>query len=332
MKKINFIIPVFLLFILSCKHESLPKKAIEDMAATDLQKSVCVAQEILDREIAADPQRAVYIATLEQKINDYLKTDNQNARVPGKLYLPVVIHIVHVDTNIISNAQIISQVQVWNKDFNKQNVELANTSVYLAGYSYNNVANCQIEFYVTDIKRVATTVVEFPLNNTVKSSANGGSDPIDPATKLNVWVCNTPNGSSWGQGPGVNPLVDGVIIDYAFFGSNNPNFIGRIGTHEVGHWLNLWHIWGNTQCGDDLVNDTPLHFGPSSGCPAQGTRSACKRNPLLMWMNYMDYSMGTCQYMFTDGQKKRMDATIGNGRPAYFSTTKIYTDILNVVW
>ena len=42
----------------------------------------------------------------------------------------------------------------------------------------------------------------------------------------------------------------------------------------------------------------------------------------------MDYSWGTCEYVFTDGQKIRMDATIDLSRPAYFSTTKIYTDIL----
>ncbi|HEY6064489.1 MAG TPA: hypothetical protein VIV35_12810, partial [Chitinophagaceae bacterium] len=110
-------------------------------------------------------------------------------------------------------------------------------------------------------------VLEFPLNNAVKSAANGGSDPVDPATKLNIWVCNTPNGSSWGQGPGVIPALDGIIIDYAFFGANNPNYIGRVGTHEVGHWLNLWHIWGNSQCGDDQVQDTPKHFGPVADVP-----------------------------------------------------------------
>ena len=329
MKKILFILGSLLLFNISCQKQ---EKQVSDLATDPLaakaDQRICVSQEILEQEIATDPGRAKFLADLEEKTMLYKGREAVNLRGPGVLYLPVVIHVVLTDTTLIPNAQIISQLQVLNKDFNKLNTELANSSVYLAGYSFSNVANCQIQFYVANIVRVKTTVLEFPLDNTVKSSANGGSDPVDPATKLNIWVCNTPNGSSWGQGPGVPPALDGIIIDYAFFGTNNPNYIGRVGTHEVGHWLNLWHIWGNSQCGDDQVKDTPKHFGPSSYCPAAGTKSACNSRPLLMWMNYMDYTMGTCEYMFTGGQKLRMDATIDLARPAYFSTTKIYTDIL----
>lgn len=329
MKNIHLVLGSLLLFILSCqKQENQVSNNDKETVSSKADQRICVSQEILDQEIAADPGIAMYLASLEEKTRLYKGREVENLRGPGILYLPVVIHVVLTDTTLIPNSQIISQVQVLNKDFNKLNTELANTSVYLAGYAYSKVANCQIQFYVANIVRVKTTVLEFPLNNTVKSSANGGSDPVDPATKLNIWVCNTPNGSSWGQGPGVIPALDGVIIDYAFFGTNNPYFIGRIATHEIGHWLNLWHIWGNSQCGDDQVQDTPKHFGPSSGCPAAGTKSTCSSKPLLMWMNYMDYSLGTCEYMFTEGQKIRMDATIDNARPAYFSTTKIYTDIL----
>ena len=329
MKNIHLVLGSLLLFILSCqKQENQVSNNDKETVSSKADQRICVSQEILDQEIAADPGIAMYLASLEEKTRLYKGREVENLRGPGILYLPVVIHVVLTDTTLIPNSQIISQLQVLNKDFNKLNTELANNSVYLAGYSFSKVANCQIQFYVANIVRVQTTVLEFPLNNTVKSSANGGSDPVDPATKLNIWVCNTPNGSSWGQGPGVLPALDGIIIDYAFFGTNNPNYIGRIATHEAGHWLNLWHIWGNSQCGDDQVQDTPKHFGPSSGCPAAGIKSTCNSRPLLMWMNYMDYSMGTCEYMFTDGQKKRMDATIDFARPAYFSTTKIYTDIL----
>ena len=329
MKKILFILGSLLLFILSCqKQEKQASDTEKETLAANADQKICVSQEILDQQIAADPGRAKFLADLEEKTLLYKGREAVNARGPGVLYLPVVIHVVLTDTTLIPNSQILSQIQVLNKDFNKLNTELANTSVYLAGYSFNNVANCQIQFYVANIVRVQTTVIEFPMSDAMKSSATGGSDPVDPATKLNLWVCNTPNGASWGQFPGGSLLTDGVVIDYAFFGTNNPYFIGRIGTHEVGHWLNLRHIWGDSQCGNDQVNDTPKHFGPSSGCPAAGIKSTCSGKPLLMWMNYMDYSWGTCRYMFTDGQKKRMDATIDLSRPAYFSTTKIYTDIL----
>ena len=329
MKKILFILGGLLLFILSCqKLENRVGDIEKETLAAKANQTICMSDEMLKQDIASNPGRAKFLADLEEKTMLYKGRETGNARGPGVLYLPVVIHVVLTDTTLIPNSQILSQIQVLNKDFNKLNTELANTSVYLAGYSYSKVANCQIQFYVANIVRVQTTVIEFPLTDEMKSSATGGSDPVDPATKLNIWVCNTPNGASWGYFPGAPLLIDGVVIDYAFFGTNNPYFIGRVGTHEVGHWLNLRHIWGDSQCGNDQVNDTPKHFGPTSGCPAAGTKSTCSSQPLLMWMNYMDYSMGTCKYMFTDGQKKRMDATIDLARPAYFSTTKIYTDIL----
>lgn len=329
MKKINVFLGCLVLFLFSCNKQNthLPDVEKETTAAIADQYN-CESGRMLSEELASDPQRAQYLADLDEKAKLYENSNNVTERVPGILYLPVVIHIVHTDPNIVPDAQILSQLQVWNKDFNKLNTELANTSIYLAGYSFNNVANCQIQFYISNIVRVQTTVIEFPSNNTMKSSATGGSDPVDPATKLNVWVCNTPTGSSWGQFPGGSLLTDGIVIDYAFFGTSNPYYKGRVGTHEAGHWLNLRHIWGDRQCGNDEVQDTPKHKGPSSGCPAAGTKSTCSGKPLIMWMNYMDYSWGTCQYMFTDGQKIRMDATIDNARPAYFSTTKIYTDIL----
>ena len=329
MKKIHFILVSTLLFIFSCqKHETSVNDLEKETSADNAGQKICASQEMLNREIASDPGRAKFLADLEEKTKLYEGRVQGNARGAGILYLPVVIHVVLTDTTLIPNSQITSQLQVLNKDYNKLNAELANTSVYLAGYAFNKVANCQIQFYVANIVRVKTTVIEFPMDNSMKSSATGGSDPVDPASKLNIWVCNTPNGYSFGQFPGGPLLTDGVVIDYAVFGTNNSYYIGRIATHEIGHWLNLRHIWGDSQCGDDMVQDTPKHSGPSSGCPAVGIKSTCGGKPLLMWMNYMDYSFGTCEYMFTDGQKNRMDATIDNARHAYFSTTKIYTDIL----
>ena len=329
MKKIHLVLGSLLLFILSCqKQEKQVSNNDKETVSSNADQRICVSQEILDQDLAANPGRGKFLADLEEKTRLYKGREVENARGPGILYLPVVIHVVLTDTTLIPTAQIISQVQVWNKDFNKLNTELANTSIYLAGYSFNNVANCQIQFYISNIVRVQTTVIEFPSNNTMKSSATGGSDPVDPATKLNVWVCNTPSGSSWGQFPGGPLLTDGIVIDLAFFGTGNSYYKGRIGTHEAGHWLNLRHIWGDRQCGNDQVDDTPKHYGPSSGCPAAGIKSTCSGKPLIMWMNYMDYTWGTCEYMFTGGQKIRMDATIDFSRPAYFSTTKIYTDIL----
>src|SRR6185503_2542564 len=153
---------------------------------------ICMSAEMLKQDIASHPGRAAFLADLEEKTKLYENGEGGNARGTGIVYLPVVIHVVLTDTTLIPTAQIISQLRVWNKDFNKLNSELANPSVYLAGYSFSKVANCKIQFYITNIIRVQTTVTEFPLTDAMKSSATGGSDPVDPATKLNLWVCNTP--------------------------------------------------------------------------------------------------------------------------------------------
>ena len=328
MKKILIIISVSLICGTSCKKANSPVVPDDETLMAINSQHTCASAEILADELKNDPNRAIYLDDLENKIKNYKGRGMMNRRVSGKLYVPVVIHVVLIDPSVITDAAILYQQQVLNEDFNKANAELASPSVYLAGYQLSKVANCQIEFYITNVVRVATTVSEFPAHSdSMKFSALGGSDAVDPATKLNIWVCNTPGGLSWAKFPGGNVLTDGIVNDYEFFGPStpaHPYHKGRTATHEVGHWLNLRHIWGDAACGNDFVNDTPDHNGPNYYCPAQGLKSTCRTKPLMMWMNYMDYSYGVCRYMFTTGQKDRMDATIDNARSGYFSPSKIY--------
>jgi hypothetical protein len=328
MKKILIIISISLIFGTGCKKVNSPDVPAYNPLKVVNNQPTCVSAEMLAEELQKDPNRAIYLEDLEEKIQNYKGRGTINQRGSGKLYVPVVIHVVLTDPAIITDAAILYQQQVLNEDFNKANAELASTSVYLAGYPFNNVANCQIEFYITNIVRVATTVMEFPYHSdSMKFSALGGSNAVDAATKLNIWVCNTPGGLSWAKFPGGNVLTDGIVNDYEYFGPStpaHPNHKGRTATHEVGHWLNLRHIWGDAACGSDLVNDTPIHNGANYYCPAQGLKSTCKSKPLMMWMNYMDYTYGVCRYMFTTGQKQRMDATIDNARSGYCNPSKIY--------
>jgi len=107
------------------------------------------------------------------------------------------------------------------------------------------------------------------------------------------------------------------VVDYAYFGRGGsaqaPFDLGRTCTHEVGHWLNLRHIWGDGRCRqDDFVADTPSSDGPNYGCPGFPTTN-CKTAD--MTMNYMDYVNDACMYMFTDGQRNRMRAIFASGGP-----------------
>ncbi len=125
----------------------------------------------------------------------------------------------------------------------------------------------------------------------------------------------------FGQFPGGSPNTDGVVMGAQYFGSSDkgtgfylsaPYDKGRTTTHEVGHYLNLRHIWGDGPCGfDDLVADTPASNGPSGGCSTQKT--SCNSKDMVE--NYMDYSDDACMSLFTRGQKERMRAVLENGGP-----------------
>ena len=162
----------------------------------------------------------------------------------------------------------------------------------------------------------------------MKKASRGGIDPTSPTTKLNIWVVNKmiSQGKTilgYAQFPGGSSSTDGVVLGYNYTGRTGvvsaPFNLGRTATHEVGHWMNLRHIWGDATCGNDQVADTPIHNAPNSGVPAVGHRSTCTGTPLEMFMNYMDYTDDRGMYMFSLGQKARMDAifAIGGARASF---------------
>lgn len=244
----------------------------------------------------------------------------------------LVIHIVHVTSNPAQNLAdsiIENQVEVLNADFRRMNEDANNLRPEFDGI----VGDPLIQFDLLEVRRVGINSFIFPgfnLYDDIKSTAAGGSDPVDPSTTLNIWVgelfpglvlgyayppadlCNWPAGSS---APSAG--VDGVVIDYRAFGANNPassfyenqgaEINGRTTVHEVGHYLGLRHIWGDGACEeDDGIEDTPemAENSQATGCsPTKNTCGAGTNGDLPdMWENYMDYSQETCQVAFTKGQ------------------------------
>ena len=320
-----------ILLAASCTKQD--RQIPEDLIATETELTggrQCASSEILEQQISASPARARYMQDLEIKTQKFAERPVAN-RLDQTLYIPVVVHVVSTDYNLVTDAQIASQITVLNKDFTRTNSELLNSAVYLAGYSLANVPDCKIQFVLKQTVRKQTTVASFGTNDAVKKSVLGGSDAVDATTKLNLWVCDLSGGLlGYAQFPGGAVATDGVVIDYQGLGTSDattgyslyPNFnLGRTATHEVGHWLNLRHIWGDAKCGNDFVTDTPLHDASNGGCPAVGLKSRCQAKPLEQWMNYMDYTNDQCMYMFSAGQKVRMDAALDASRGAYFSTT-----------
>jgi hypothetical protein len=312
----------------SCQKKDLKTAEAEISTPEAPSQRICASDEVLQAQIADNPGRAKFLEDLEQKTENYEgRSKGINFRTAGTLYVPVVVHVVLPNPAQVSSAQIQSQIDVLNRDFNKTNSELSNSNVYLAGYDFNSVANCDVQFYVSQVVTKATTVASFGTNDAVKKSSAGGSDAVDATTKLNMWVCDLSSGYlGYAQFPGGAAATDGVVIDYQAFGTSAsyPMYssfnLGRTATHEVGHWVNLRHIWGDRRCGNDYVEDTPAHDGSNGGCPSNTQRSQCTGRPLEQWMNYMDYTDDKCMYMFSGGQKTRMDAAIDNARKSYFYT------------
>gem|GEM_PF-2203609 len=247
--------------------------------------------------------------------------------------IPVVIHVLYnTSTQNISDAQIQSQLDVLNRDF-----QLNNADTGLVPTAFKSlVADCRIAFCLaqrdpsgsatTGIIRKQTTKTSFNADtDDAKYNNTGGSSAWDASRYLNLWIVPeiTSGGQSgilgYAQFPGGAAATDGVVIGFRYFGTTGtavaPFNKGRTGTHEVGHWLNLRHIWGDESgCAqDDLVGDTPLQAGQNYGCPSFPKVDACTGGNGVMFMNYMDYTDDACMYMFTNGQKTRMYGVLQAG-------------------
>ncbi len=331
MKKLFPLFSFAIVLMVSCaKQDQLLENDLSDEPMELANGRQCAANEVLTEQIKANPARGKFLDDLEEKTKKFRGSQYAN-RANITLYVPVVVHVVKTNPTQITDAQIASQIAVLNQDYNKTNTELSSGSVYLAGYSVANVANCKIEFVLKQVIRKVTTVTAFGANDAMKKNTQGGSSPVNETTWLNMWVCDLSSGLlGYAQFPGGASATDGVVIDYQGFGTAAATTgyslysafnKGRTATHEVGHWFNLRHIWGDARCGNDFVSDTPQHDGSNGGCPAVGTRSKCPGKPQEQWMNYMDYTNDACMYMFSSGQKTRMDAAIDAARASWINTT-----------
>jgi hypothetical protein len=161
------------------------------------------------------------------------------------------------------------------------------------------------------------------MDDSIKFSATGGDDAWDPDKYLNIWVAPLSGGVlGYASAPGSDPNRDGVVIRYNAFGSNgaaaSPYNKGRTAVHEVGHWLGLFHIWGDEACGDDMIDDTPTQETFTNGCPSGTILSSCGNEPNgNMYMNYMDLTADACTNLFTRGQKVHMRTLFNSGGPRH---------------
>ena len=222
---------------------------------------VCGDQAYMQHLLSSNPSAAQSINNAERQM--------KNATAPNRpsgaerdtatnelINIPVVIHVLYNNaTQNISDAQILSQLEVLNNDFSNKNADRVNTPLAFTSF----VADSRIKFCLaqldpqnrrtTGIIRKNTSISLFAADDAMKSNERGGSTGWDSKKYLNIWVC-TLEGRSLGYAtpPGSPTELDGVVIAYDVFGTTAntraPFNKGRTATHEVGHWLGLKHLWG----------------------------------------------------------------------------------------
>ena len=246
----------------------------------------------------------------------------------GPTTIPVVVHVVfNTAAENISDAQIKSQIAALNKDYRATNPDKSKVPAVWKGL----VTDVNVQFALakkdpqgkptSGITRTQTTRTSFGSNDSVKSAATGGVNAWPTNRYLNIWVCTLGGGLlGYAQFPGGPSATDGVVILNTAFGTKGtataPFNLGRSATHEIGHWLNLRHIWGDTEhCeGTDFVADTPNAQQPNFGKPTF-PHITCNNGPNGdMFMDYMDYVDDAAMVMFSAGQVVRMNATLAGPR------------------
>lgn len=328
------------------------------------QKQRCGTDIVNLNRIQQNPS---LIKLREQQELALQKSILSSSRKRINLTIPVVVHVIYnTDLENISDEQVQSQIDALNRDFNNLNTDSLKTDHAF----YPLVGNIGIKFElatkdpsgkittgITRTKTSKTSWIEDDLNkDNMKFSNSGGIENWDPKRYLNIYTVRFDDavgllGYAYFPEDLANyPETDGVVIDFRCFGTKGtsgiegftPYNLGRTVTHEVGHWLGLFHIWGDKVfetdkvCGDDKVADTPPAEGDNTGNPVfpfrPNNKCGSDKNG-EMYMNYMDYVHDKSMVMFSKGQVTRMTSAINNFRKELLnyipSTIKVTNIVIN---
>jgi hypothetical protein len=290
----------------------------------------CATMEEHRRLAQISPEYRRRRREIELETREFMARYAEEGLRTGVVRIPVVVHVVYnTDAQNISDAQIQSQIDVLSADYRRTNADAGSVPAVFAGVA----ADTRIEFglavrdpncAITEgITRTHTTTTGFTrtTRNNVKSATTGGADPWPSDRYLNIWVANFTDGLlGFATFPGGVAARDGLVITtnaFGTIGTLDPKFnLGRTATHELGHWFNLIHIWGD----DSEEADTCSWSDECADTPNQGIMNydtpvfphvSCGNGPNGdMFMNYMDYVDDVAMFMFTEDQATRMNAAL----------------------
>jgi len=288
------------------------------------QNRTCGAHDKLELHQKNNPELIKKRAAIEKHTQQFASHEDRSSTV---YKLPVVVHVIYKNSaDNISDAQINSQITALNNAYRKLN-DVSGVPSEFASL----VADVGIEFHLADKdpSNASTTGITRkyvnkdywgmdPAIDDMKSSSYGGVDGWDADKYFNIWICKVdPNADilAWSSFPGEADSIDGVVCQPQYFGTtgtvSSPYHLGVTMVHEVGHYLNLNHIWGDGDCSaTDNVADTPSALEANYGTPTH-PHTTCSSND--MFMNYMDYCDDSALSMFSEGQKSRMLALFAPG-------------------
>ncbi|MCO5259640.1 MAG: M43 family zinc metalloprotease [Crocinitomicaceae bacterium] len=306
----------------------------------------CRQHTLLEQYKTHDP--ALYNTIMQGQAQLNAEMKNSNAAKADEIYtIPVVFHIIHNGgSENISDEQIYDQVAILNRDYRRLNADADNVNSNFTGMP----ADVKIEFKLATkapngacFKGITRTVSALTVD---PGGWNGGAQQLQAIFNgndvyqgtwahnkyLNVVVAKNIGGAA---GYTMYPNGGGTASNSIFILST---YVGSIGTsststsraltHEIGHWLNLSHVWGDNNdpgqaCGNDGVSDTPITKG-FTFCPNENGAKVCDPNIVENYENYMDYSY--CSKMFTPGQVTRMRTAITSstgGRSNIWTTANL---------
>lgn len=301
------------------------------LSSSGLWAQRCVSQERLAAYLQQHSDAEAARADLENFIQL-----QQAVQTRSTIDIPVVFHVVwNTAEENISDEQILSQLEVLNRDFRRTN----NSAGLIPSLFQSLAADMELNFCLArrspdgaSTNGILRRQTSFPFmgdriangRKSVCYTAEGGSDAWDTGRYVNVWVARRQFFPAEASFPGMGAAAeDGIIISPPFVGttgsaaSNQPYHLGRTLTHELGHYFNLYHLWGPGQTGSctqsDEVADTPLQSRSYLGeCPTHPQISCGSAD---MFMNFMNYTDDACMAMFSNGQKNRVWAAIAAARP-----------------
>jgi PKD repeat protein len=310
-------------------------------AQSQENKNPCGTTEAMEKHFQENPalrsQQQQYFERMRYELAT--KQGNSN-RAGNKRIIPVVFHIIHQNgTENISREQCLDQIRVLNECFSLSNESFQSRT---PACFKPLAADCEIEFRMAtkdDQGNCTDGVVRvFSAKTNAADNSNGvkALSHWNSYKYFNIWVVKSigrrdPAGGvtlGYAQFP-LTPSVpipglmstDGIVVRHDCLGSIGTALAGpystnngRVAVHEAGHWLGLFHIWGDATCGNDNIDDTPIaekaNYGVCTSNFPYHTTSCNRPQPDTcgeMFVNFMDYVDGECMTMFTKGQKEVMD-------------------------